>query len=211
MRFNLNSTFLAFSAGVFFIATFLSTGCIWFGKSTPTTPEASPTETSQQTAVEPEPQGEITIRWTTYWQNNVDRFEVYRGESRDGPWEMVSGDELIQGEAFLNSYTGETEPVEYVFTDDGLKAGEAYWYYIGKVDLTGRRSRYTRNPKRWVAVDPAVVAAEAKTKAMAQQTDDKPTTDGDATQATPTPTPTPTPAAPVQPTFGSSGVQRSTF
>lgn len=148
-------------------------------------------------------QGIASITWRSFLQDGVREFEIYRADRREGPWERVnSPDELFLGRAFLDAMEGD-EPVSYTFTDRTVVPGRSYWYYIGKVDLAGRRSRYTRTPLHVVARDAnAPVPVATATPAPPRVAPPPP----DPTRLPPTPTPAPTqaPAAPTPtpiPTF----------
>ena len=85
-----------------------------------------------------------TLKWAT--ASEVDNFgyDVYRGESEEGPFERVTK-EPIEG-------AGTTDEISrYVFVDDTIDPHKTYYYYVESISMEGVRERFTpvgkKNPK----------------------------------------------------------------
>jgi len=164
------------------------------------TPDSTPTSASGESDVATPEAAKVRLRWYSFYQENVARFEVYRGPSREGPWERVSTEaQLLMGQGFYQAENPDDAP-EYVFEDTDVSDGQTYWYYIGKVDLVGRRARYTRHPI--MAVARAQRAGQAEPTVARVRVAPPPPVPGRMPTpppplATPAPTPTPAPAQPL--------------
>ena len=77
-----------------------------------------------------------TIRWAT--ASEVDNFgyDVYRGESEEGPFTRLTA-EPIAGAGTTD------EPSYYTFVDDTLEPGTDYYYYVESISVHGERERFT--------------------------------------------------------------------
>ena len=72
-------------------------------------------------------------------------FDVYRGDSEDGPFTKLTEDPIIGA--------GTTdEPSYYQFADDTIDPCKAYWYYVESISNSGVREKFTptfrARPKR---------------------------------------------------------------
>ena len=77
-----------------------------------------------------------TLRWTTASEVENLGYDVYRAESEDGPFERINQD-TIPG-------AGTSDDVQdYVFVDDTIHPGVAYYYYVESIALDGERERFT--------------------------------------------------------------------
>lgn len=83
-----------------------------------------------------EPALENTLRWKTASEVDNFGFDVYRGDSEDGPFERLT-EEPIPGAGTTD------EPQQYVFVDDTIEAGKAYWYYVESISMMGVREQFT--------------------------------------------------------------------
>ncbi len=72
----------------------------------------------------------VIVEWTTETEVNVAGFNLYRGESPDGPFERIN-DRLIPGspDPLLGGH--------YVYTDTEVEAGKTYFYKLEDVELDG--------------------------------------------------------------------------
>jgi hypothetical protein len=99
------------------------------------TPTAQPAATAEPTPA-PTPPYRNTVRWST--ASEVDNFgyDVYRGTSKDGPFERLTRDP-IPGAGTTD------EPQKYSFVDDKIDPYETYYYYVEAISLAGLRERFT--------------------------------------------------------------------
>lgn len=68
--------------------------------------------------------GEVTLRWATSREQDHAGFHVYRGDTAEGPFALLS-ESLVQGRS------------PYSYTDAGAAAGTTYYYRLGAVDRRG--------------------------------------------------------------------------
>ena len=99
----------------------------------------------------------ITVEWSTASELNTAGFNLYRGDSKDGPFTRINP-ELIP--ASLDPLVGG----EYAFIDTNAIAGHIYYYQIEEVETNGATNRpglyeYTANssPNPLVLIAGAVV------------------------------------------------------
>ena len=76
------------------------------------------------------------IRWTTASEVDNFGFDVYRSESEDGPFEVLTK-EPIEGGGTVD------EPRNYLFVDDTIDPAKAYYYYVESVAMSGEREQFT--------------------------------------------------------------------
>lgn len=72
----------------------------------------------------------VTIEWTTETEVDVAGFNLYRGESPDGPFQRIN-EHLIPGSS---------DPLlggHYAYTDTEVEAGKTYFYKLEDVGLSG--------------------------------------------------------------------------
>jgi hypothetical protein len=77
----------------------------------------------------------VTVEWTTASELNTAGFNLYRGESRDGPFTLVNPD-LIPHAA---------DPLvggSYSYADAAVQAGRVYYYQLEDVEMTGKSTRH---------------------------------------------------------------------
>ena len=77
-----------------------------------------------------------TIRWTTASEVDNFGFDVYRSESEDGPFDLLT-EEPVEGAGTVD------EPQKYVFVDDTIDPTKAYYYYVESISMSGTRERFT--------------------------------------------------------------------
>lgn len=77
-----------------------------------------------------------TPRWTT--ASEVDNFgyEVFRGDSEQGPFTKLSAEPLLGA-----GTTDETK--KYEFRDDTIDPCKEYWYYVESIATNGEREKFT--------------------------------------------------------------------
>lgn len=77
-----------------------------------------------------------TLRWTTASEQDNFGFDIYRGDSAEGPFERISQRPVpARGSA--------DTPTEYRYVDRDIEAERAYYYYVESISIHGRRERFT--------------------------------------------------------------------
>ncbi len=77
----------------------------------------------------------IIVEWTTATEINTAGFNLYRGESEQGPFVKVN-DQLIA--ASPDAVTGG----KYRFEDAGVQAGKTYYYQLEDIEYGGASARH---------------------------------------------------------------------
>ena len=72
----------------------------------------------------------VTVEWSTASELNTAGFNLYRGESQDGPFTRINA-ELIP--ASPDPLIGGS----YIYTDTGVAAGRIYYYQLEDVETSG--------------------------------------------------------------------------
>jgi hypothetical protein len=78
--------------------------------------------------------GAVRVHWRTESETNNLGFDIYRSESKDGPFEKVNF-LMIKGAGS----SGEAHEYEYVDAD--VEVGKRYFYYLEDIDIFGMRSK----------------------------------------------------------------------
>ncbi|GJM10870.1 MAG: hypothetical protein DHS20C11_31460 [Lysobacteraceae bacterium] len=112
-----------------------------------------------QDQIAPEERLTNTPKWATASEESNFGFDVYRGESEDGPFIKLTEDPIIGA--------GTTdEPSYYQFADDTIDPCKAYWYYVESISNSGVREKFTptfrARPKRGPGSKQAEEQAESK-------------------------------------------------
>ena len=77
-----------------------------------------------------------SLKWTTASEVDNFGFDIFRSESRDGPFERMTDDPLPGA--------GTTdEPQSYVWEDFDIEKGKDYYYYIESISMAGVRERFS--------------------------------------------------------------------
>ena len=76
------------------------------------------------------------LRWSTATETDNFGYDVYRGESEDGPFKRLNPDP-IPGAGTTD------EPSSYEFIDDDIDPYKTYWYYLESISLSGVKERFT--------------------------------------------------------------------
>lgn len=105
-----------------------------------------------------------TLRWATASEIDNFGYDIYRGNSADGPFERIT-EEPIAGAGTTD------EPSRYVYVDKDLDTTRDYYYYIESISMHGVREVFTpvqkvaaTHPPAEAVGNPAPVTAEqAKT------------------------------------------------
>ncbi|HET6631276.1 MAG TPA: hypothetical protein VFG73_01030 [Rhodanobacteraceae bacterium] len=93
-----------------------------------------------------------TAKWTTASEQDNFGYDVYRGESKDGPFVKLTKQPIPGG-----GTTDETH--HYKFVDDTIDPCKAYWYYVESIDTSGRHEKFTPTYKAPAKRRPASAAA----------------------------------------------------
>jgi hypothetical protein len=100
---------------------------------TPAVPAAEPP--TPEPAVEA-PTYSNTLRWTTASEVDNFGFDVYRGDSEDGPFERLTENPI--------SGAGTTDlTTQYSFEDKDIDPYRVYFYYVESISLQGVREQFT--------------------------------------------------------------------
>jgi len=73
----------------------------------------------------------VRVEWSTETEMNTAGFDLYRGTSQDGPFDVKVNDQLIP--ASPDPLTGG----EYSFIDRTAQSGVTYYYQLQEVETTG--------------------------------------------------------------------------
>ncbi len=77
-----------------------------------------------------------TARWSTASELDNFGYDVYRGDSEEGPFERLTTDP-IQGAGTTD------EPQQYSYRDENIDPCKAYWYYVEAISTSGTREKFT--------------------------------------------------------------------
>ncbi len=76
------------------------------------------------------------VKWVTASEVNNFGFDVFRGDSEDGPFVKVN--------EFTVPGAGNSDiPSKYKFVDETIEAGKVYWYYVESISMSGQREKFT--------------------------------------------------------------------
>ena len=76
----------------------------------------------------------VTIKWSTETEIDNLGFNIYRRETKNGGYVKVNS-KLIQ------STVTDSSSHDYSYTDDNLKFGQTYYYYVEDVDFSGKKDK----------------------------------------------------------------------
>lgn len=78
----------------------------------------------------------VRVEWKTETEINTIGFNLYRGESPDGPFDVKVNDELIP--ASDDPLTGKA----YTYIDETARPGRTYYYQLQEVEKSGATNSY---------------------------------------------------------------------
>ena len=78
----------------------------------------------------------VQVDWSTETEMNTAGFNLYRGESPGGPFEVKVNDKLIP--AAPDPMTGG----KYHYSDGSAQAGKTYYYQLQEIEKTGGVNKY---------------------------------------------------------------------
>lgn len=102
----------------------------------PPAPEVPIGECGDQSQLPPEQRIANTLKWSTASELENFGFEVYRGESEEGPFERLT-------ESPIPGAGTSDEPHHYSFRDDTIDPCKDYWYYVEAISSSGKREKFT--------------------------------------------------------------------
>lgn len=109
-------------------------------------------------AVEPAEVFENTIKWSTASEVDNFGFDVYRSESKEGPFVRIN-EQVIEGAGTTD------EPRYYEFVDATIDPRKTYFYYVESISMSGTREQFTpigkASPKVPGSSEPAPGSASA--------------------------------------------------
>ena len=97
--------------------------------------EKAPPTSTEDGAEEPETYAN-TLRWSTASEVENFGFNVYRGDSEEGPFVRLTEDP-IPGAGTTDA------PSKYSYADDTIDPRKAYWYYVESISMGGEIERFT--------------------------------------------------------------------
>ena len=102
----------------------------------PAAPEVPVGECGDQGAIASEEHIANTPKWSTASELENFGFDVYRGDSEDGPFERIT-------ETPIKGAGTSDEPHSYSFRDDTIDPCKDYWYYVEAISTSGTREKFT--------------------------------------------------------------------
>ncbi|MEM8997562.1 MAG: hypothetical protein AAGF23_22445 [Acidobacteriota bacterium] len=106
------------------------------GAAAPVAQAPTPEAETSSPADEPAEGYSNSIRWTTASEVENFGFDVYRGDSEDGPFELLT-EQPLEGGGTVD------EPRNYLFVDDTIDPTRAYYYFVESISIDGVRERFT--------------------------------------------------------------------
>ena len=76
----------------------------------------------------------VILRWITESETNNLCFEIYRGESKNGPFEKITSHSIAGAGTTASQH-------KYEYIDETAVAGNQYFYYIEDIDFSGEKGR----------------------------------------------------------------------
>jgi hypothetical protein len=90
------------------------------------------------------------VKWVTASEVNNFGFDVFRGDSEDGPFVKIN-------EITVPGAGNSDIPNKYQFVDETIETGKVYWYYVESISMSGQREKFTptfKSKPRFPAADP---------------------------------------------------------
>lgn len=103
----------------------------------------------------------VTVEWSTASELNTAGFNLYRGETKDGPFTRINAD-------LIPSSPDPLIGGSYIFTDTAVIGGRTYYYQLEDVETNGVATvQGIVEVKADGGLDPAVLIAAAVVAAIA--------------------------------------------
>ena len=90
----------------------------------------------------------IRLNFSLASELNNDHFEIWRGETDDGPFSLLT---------MIPSQGNSSSEHRYEFVDPSVNAGVTYWYYLADVDISGNRTEHTGMKAYATALNPSAI------------------------------------------------------
>lgn len=116
----------------------LTAGCSSTAPKAPPAVPAAPAAAPVTPAEPAPPADELknTIRWATASEINNFGYDVYRGDTEEGPFVRLTPSPILGA-----GTTDETQ--RYEFVDKNIEPGRDYFYYVESISIDGERERFT--------------------------------------------------------------------
>lgn len=98
-------------------------------------PVAAPAPAPDSSAAAPAPY-KNTIRWTTASEVDSFGFDVFRGESAEGPFVRLNAKPIAGAGTSDESHS-------YAWVDDTIDPAKEYYYYVESISIDGVREKFT--------------------------------------------------------------------
>lgn len=96
----------------------------------------APAATAAPAAAAPSLPYRNTIRWTTASEVDSFGFDVFRGESAEGPFERLNAKPIAGAGTSDESHS-------YAFVDETIDPAKEYFYYVESISIDGVREKFT--------------------------------------------------------------------
>lgn len=83
----------------------------------------------------------VRLSWRTETESNAFGFLVHRGESLEGPLEILNANNPVQAAGTT------TVPQQYVYYDLDMESAQTYYYRLEQIDLDGSRRIIVGEPE----------------------------------------------------------------
>ncbi len=93
-----------------------------------------------------------TIRWTTASEVDSFGFDVFRGESAEGPFERLNTKPIAGAGTSDESHS-------YAWVDDTIDPAKEYYYYVESISIDGVREKFTPVSRARAKLAPAAAPA----------------------------------------------------
>lgn len=105
-------------------------------------------ECGEQSAVPPEQRIANTVRWSTASEQDNFGYDVYRGDTEEGPFTKLNAEPIAGAGTTDTSHA-------YEYRDDSIDPCQSYWYYVESISTSGEHEKFTptfqAKPKRRAA------------------------------------------------------------
>ena len=96
----------------------------------------TPTGCGDQSKVPAAERVKNTAHWTTASEEENFGYDVYRGDSENGPFVKLTQQPILGNGTTLDTH-------KYEFSDDTIDPCKDYWYYVESISTNGAREKFT--------------------------------------------------------------------